>query len=175
MQDEGVKPSDLDLFERTVILRNGASLVVREFTMRQRDKLAELVNEVGDEQVREIVNAFLGPDPTEVSKLTDDAAREALAEREVEIDVVAAIELAAGKIGDGVLSRFLAAAIDNPDNRDKWEGSSATDYVLDYVHLSDEAKLYEGIAGVNDLIGYLGNLFRLLPTAGGKIEAKGSE
>jgi len=155
-------PGDLFPFERRISLRGGEVLVVREFTLRQRDALASVLDEVGDDEAAKLLREILGA--AEVPG------------GEAEIPVLEVVRAVLSKVRSGVVTRLLVAAIDLPENRKLWDGGDALSWTLDHVTIADEPEILRTVLEINDVAAYLGKLWALLPTkatATGGDEAEG--
>jgi hypothetical protein len=149
MKDLTPAPGDYEMRVLDVRVRGG-TLRVSELTLRQRDRVSAMLGELAsDAEVEAMFSALAGRKEGE----------------EVSVDVVPFVRGVSAKVGTGALTRFLAAAVDLPENRAAFGGLSAEEWVLDNVVLSDEVRLLEALGRVNDLAAYLGNLFRTALTA----------
>lgn len=144
---------DFELFERTVKLSSGKEVLVREMTLRQRDAISQMVSDLASDQDLEAVMRPLLAERTEGE--------------ETAIEVVPILRSFAARVGDGALTRFLAAAVlSSPENRDLYASSaSAEEWALDNVRLRDETALLAAWTACNDVAAYLGNLWGLVGAA----------
>jgi len=151
-------PGDLFPFERSIALRGGETVTVREFTLRQRDEIAAVVDQLGDDEATKLIRQVIG------------ASEEAGGE--VELAVLDVVRAVLSKVKAGALTRLLAASIDLPENRKLWGDGDAYSWALDHVTIADEPLILAAVLEVNDVAAYLGKLWALLPT---KATAKGGD
>lgn len=141
-----VSDADLELNEQTVVLRSGEQLMLREMTLRQRDRLGKIISGLGDENLQKALAPLSNTEGEDVN-----------------IDAVSFIQVIAGKIGEGSLTEVLCAAIDSKENRHHWNDSNVEDWVLDTISISDELIILKAFVAVNDVAAYVGNLLALTP------------
>lgn len=159
------EPGDFELVEAEVSLSCGKRVTVREMTLRQRDLVAAQLRDLSaDEDLQRFLEPFFA-EPAEGGK------------KDVEVDVATLVKMAAARIGDGALTRFLVTAtLDTPENRkaDLFDGLSAEEWALDNIRLRDETALLRAWTDANDVGKYLGNLLGLL-SLGARVQKKGAE
>ena len=129
-----VSDADLELNEQTVVLRSGEQLMLREMTLRQRDRLGKIISGLGDENLQKALAPLSNTEGEDVN-----------------IDAVSFIQVIAGKIGEGSLTEVLCAAIDSKENRHHWNDSNVEDWVLDTISISDELIILKAFVAVNDV------------------------
>lgn len=157
----GPPAKDFELFSVKVRITKEDVLVVEEFTLRQRDQIADQLAELTHDEefdgfIRTIFADGFGED--------DD----------VEIDVIATVKLLVRKLGAGALSKFLSIVVDNKSNEDVWGDSKPVDWVRDNVRISSEMWLLEAMVKTNDVVGYLKNWIALAPIAVTKARETGA-
>lgn len=154
MNQPAVAPSDFELQQRSIRVRGTASdVVVSEFTLRQRDSIGTYVKGLAATDLGKLIQSLFGKG----SALAGENVR-------VEIDIPSFVQSVAEALSEGKLTELIVLLVDNPDNRDLFDGN-VREWCLDHLRLRDELAIINAVLEVNDFADYLGKLSGLMSGA----------